>query len=160
MVKTGIGYDVHKLKKGLPLVVGGVLIKSSFGSIGHSDGDALMHSITDSLLGAAGLGDIGKFFPSDDKKWEDAQSHIFLSEANKMIKKSYNEILHLDCTVILQKPKISKYIPKIRTNIARILNLNETSVSIKATTTDFLGAIGRSEGWSAMAVSTISNTHE
>ena len=160
MVKTGIGYDVHKLKKGLPLVVGGILIKSSFGSIGHSDGDALMHSITDSLLGAAGLGDIGKFFPSDDKKWEDAQSHIFLSEANKMIKNSHNEILHLDCTVILQKPKISKYIPKIRTNIARILSLNETSVSIKATTTDFLGAIGRSEGWSAMAVSTILNTHE
>ena len=160
MIKTGIGYDVHKLKKGLPLVVGGILIKSSFGSIGHSDGDALMHSITDSLLGAAGLGDIGTFFPSDDKKWENAESHIFLSEANKMIKNSFNEILHLDCTVILQKPKIGVYIPKIRTNISSILNLNETSVSIKATTTDHLGVIGRSEGWSAIAISTISNTHE
>ena len=117
-----------------------------------------MHSITDSLLGAAGLGDIGTFFPSDDKKWENAESHIFLSEANKMIKNSYNEILHLDCTVILQKPKIGQYIPKIRKNIARILNLKETSVSIKATTTDHLGAIGRSEGWSAIAISTISNT--
>ena len=160
MVKTGIGYDVHKLKKGLPLVIGGILIESSFGSIGHSDGDALMHSITDSLLGAAGLGDIGTFFPSDDKKWENAESHIFLSETNKMIKNSYNEILHLDCTVILQKPKIGQYIPKIRTNIASILNLNETAVSIKATTTDHLGVIGRSEGWSAIAISTISNTHE
>ena len=160
MVKTGIGYDVHKLKKGLPLVVGGILIESSFGSIGHSDGDALMHSIADSLLGAAGLGDIGTFFPSNDKKWENVESYIFLSETNKMIKSSYNEILHLDCTVILQKPKIGQYIPKIRKNIASILNLNETSVSIKATTTDFLGAIGRSEGWSAMAVSTILNTHE
>ena len=160
MVKTGIGYDVHKLKKGLPLVIGGILIESSFGSIGHSDGDALMHSITDSLLGAAGLGDIGTFFPSDDKKWENAESHIFLSETNKMIKNSYNEILHLDCTVILQKPKIGQYIPKIRKNIARILNLKETSVSIKATTTDHLGAIGRSEGWSAIAISTILNTHE
>ena len=160
MIKTGIGYDVHKLKKGLPLVVGGILIKSSFGSIGHSDGDALMHSITDSLLGAAGLGDIGTYFPSDDKKFKNAESHIFLSETNKMIKNSYNEILHLDCTVILQKPKIGQYISKIRTNIASILNLNETAVSIKATTTDYLGFIGRSEGWSAIAISTISNTHE
>ena len=158
MIKTGIGYDVHKLKKGLPLVVGGILIESSFGSIGHSDGDALMHSIADSLLGAAGLGDIGTFFPSDDKKWENVESYIFLSETNKMIKSSCNEILHLDCTVILQKPKIVQYIPKIRKNIARILNLKETSVSIKATTTDHLGVIGRSEGWSAIAISTISNT--
>ena len=93
MIRTGIGYDIHKLKEGLPLFIGGINIKSLLGSVGHSDGDALIHAIADSLLGAAGLGDIGKFFPSDDEKWRDAQSNIFLSEVKRMIlQKGYQNI--------------------------------------------------------------------
>ena len=85
MIRTGIGYDIHKLKKGLTLFIGGINIKSILGSVGHSDGDALIHAIADSLLGASGLGDIGKFFPSDDEKWRDAKSDIFLIEVKRMI---------------------------------------------------------------------------
>ena len=108
MIRTGIGYDIHKLKKGLPLSIGGINIKSFLGSVGHSDGDALIHAIADSLLGAAGLGDIGKFFPSDDEKWRDAKSDIFLSEVKRMIVQKGYQISNIDCTIIIQKPKLQK----------------------------------------------------
>ena len=160
MVKTGIGYDVHKLKKRLPLFIGGIDIKSPFGSVGHSDGDALIHAMVDSLLGAAGLGDIGKFFPSDDRKWENIQSHIFLAEANKKIKQAGYQISNLDCTIILQKPKLQKYISSIRKNIAKILIISEKKISIKSTTTDYLGLIGDSKGWSVIAIATICSIDE
>ena len=157
MIKTGIGIDVHKLKKGLPLFIGGINIKSFFGSVGHSDGDALTHAIVDALLGAAGLGDIGKFFPSDDKKWEGVKSKIFLSEVRKMLFNSKYQISNIDSTVILQKPKLEMYIPNIRNNIAEILKINKSCISIKATTTDYLGYVGKSKGWSALAIATIYN---
>ena len=155
MIKTGIGYDVHKLKEGMPLIIGGVMIESSLGSIGHSDGDGLIHAICDSLLGASGLGDIGVFFPSDDKKWENVQSHLFLTEVNKMVLQSGYYISNIDCTIVLQKPKLSSYIVDIKKNIANILNVNQNNISIKATTTDHLGYIGESKGWSVIAISTI-----
>ena len=101
MIRTGIGYDIHKLKEGLPLFIGGINIKSILGSVGHSDGDALIHAIADSLLGAAGLGDIGKFFPSDDEKWRDAKSDIFLSEVKRMIVQNGYQISNIDCTICL-----------------------------------------------------------
>ena len=157
MIKTGIGVDVHKLKKGLPLFIGGINIKSFFGSVGHSDGDALIHAIVDALLGAAGLGDIGRFFPSDDKKWEGVKSNIFLSEARKMLFNSKYQISNIDSTIILQEPKLVRYIPDIRNNIAEILNISISDVSIKATTTDYLGYVGKSKGWSAVAIATIYN---
>jgi len=157
MIKTGIGIDVHKLKKGLPLFIGGINIKSFFGSVGHSDGDALIHAIVDALLGAAGLGDIGRFFPSDDKKWEGVKSNIFLSEARKMLFNSKYQISNIDSTIILQEPKLVRYIPDIRNNIAEILNISISDVSIKATTTDYLGYVGKSKGWSAVAIATIYN---
>ena len=157
MIKTGIGIDVHKLKKGLPLYIGGINIKSSTGSVGHSDGDALIHAIVDALLGAAGRGDIGKYFPSDDKKWKNAHSDIFLSEVRKILVKSKYQISNIDCTVILQKPKLQKYIPVICDNIAEILNIDKDQVSIKATTTDYLGYIGKLKGWSVLAIATIYN---
>ena len=157
MIKTGIGIDVHKLKKGLPLFIGGINIKSFFGSVGHSDGDALIHAIVDALLGAAGLGDIGRFFPSDDKKWEGVKSNIFLSEARKMLFNSKYQISNIDSTIILQEPKLVRYIPDIRNNIAEILNIAISDVSIKATTTDYLGYVGKSKGWSAVAIATIYN---
>ncbi len=159
MIKTGIGYDVHQLGEGLPLIIGGVIIESSLGSIGHSDGDALIHAICDSLLGASGLGDIGKFFPSDDKEWENAQSHLFLTKVNKLILEAGYYISNIDCTIILQKPKLSGYIVNIKKNIANILNLSQNDISIKATTTDHLGYIGQSKGWSVIAVSTIYNAN-
>tara|TARA_Y100000741_G_scaffold270970_1_gene211065 strand:+ start:96 stop:590 length:495 start_codon:yes stop_codon:yes gene_type:complete len=160
MIKTGIGIDIHKLEKGFPLFIGGVNIKSSLGSVGHSDGDALIHAIIDALLGAAGLGDIGKYFPSDDKKWEGVQSKIFLSEVRLNLVNSKYQISNIDCTVIIQKPKLQKYIPSICHNIAEILNIEKEQISIKATTTDYLGYIGNSKGWSVLAIATIYNNDE
>ena len=133
MIRTGIGYDVHQLKEGVPLIIGGVVIESSFGSVGHSDGDGLIHAICDSLLGASGLGDIGTFFPSDSKKWENAQSHLFLTEVNKMVLQAGYFISNIDCTIVLQKPKLNNYILRIKKNIANNLKLNERKISIKAT---------------------------
>ena len=155
MIKTGIGYDVHQLKAGKPLIIGGVMIKSPLGSVGHSDGDGLVHAICDSLLGASGLGDIGTFFPSNNKKWENAESCLFLNEVNKMVLKSGYYISNIDCTIVLQKPKLSSYIVDIKKNIANILKLSVKNISIKATTTDYLGYIGGSKGWSVIAISTI-----
>ena len=160
MIKTGIGYDVHKLKEGMPLIIGGVMIESSLGSVGHSDGDGLIHAICDSLLGASGIGDIGTFFPSDNKKWENAESRLFLTEVNKMVLQAGYYISNIDCTIVLQKPKLSSYIADIKKNIANILNVNQNNISIKATTTDHLGYIGESKGWSVIAISTIYSTNE
>ncbi len=155
MIKTGIGYDVHQLKEGESLIIGGVMIESSMGSVGHSDGDGLIHAICDSLLGASGLGDIGVFFPSDNKKWENAQSHLFLTEVNKMVLEAGYYISNIDCTIVLQKPELNSYKANIKKNISKILSLNENDISIKATTTDHLGYIGKSEGWAVIAISTI-----
>tara|TARA_B100001750_G_scaffold99422_1_gene78702 strand:+ start:193 stop:684 length:492 start_codon:yes stop_codon:yes gene_type:complete len=160
MIRTGIGYDVHKLKEGIPLFIGGINIKSSLGSVGHSDGDALIHAIADSLLGAAGLGDIGNFFPSNDEKWRDAQSNIFLSEVTRMIVQKGYQISNIDSTIIIQKPKLQRFVPVIRKNIAKILNISEEILSIKATTTDNLGIIGNSKGWSVIAIATIYNNEQ
>ncbi len=155
MIKTGIGYDIHQLKEGRPLIIGGVMVESPLGSVGHSDGDGLIHAICDSLLGASGRGDIGTFFPSENKKWENADSSLFLIEVNKMVIKAGYYISNIDCTIVLQKPKLSSYIVDIQKNIASILNINQNNISIKATTTDHLGFIGKSKGWSVIAVSTI-----
>ena len=160
MMKTGIGYDVHQLKEGLPLIIGGVKIESLLGSLGHSDGDGLIHAICDSLLGASGIGDIGTFFPSDNKKWRNAESHLFLSEVNKMVLQAGYNISNIDCTIILQKPNLSKYIVNIKKNIADILNVDQKNISVKATTTDHLGYIGKSKGWSVIAISTIYSIDE
>ena len=160
MIKTGIGYDVHKLTEGMPLIIGGVVIESPLGSVGHSDGDGLIHAICDSLLGASGIGDIGTFFPSDNKKWENAESRLFLNEVNKMVLQAGYYISNIDCTIVLQKPKLSSYIVDIKKNIANILNVNQNNISIKATTTDHLGYIGESKGWSVIAISTIYSTNE
>jgi len=160
MVRSGIGFDAHQLKKGIDLYIGGIKIDSDLGSLGHSDGDTLIHSIVDSLLGAAGMGDIGQYFPSEKKEWKDAKSEIFLIEVKKILINNGFKIANIDCTVILQKPKINPYIESIRNNISRILELNKNYVSIKATTTDHLGYIGESKGWSAISIATIIDTNE
>ena len=160
MVRSGIGYDVHQLKNGLELYIGGVKVESDYGSLGHSDGDALIHAVVDSLLGAACIGDIGKYFPSDQEKWAGVKSEIFLFETKNMLVEQGFQISNIDCTIILQSPKVGPYISKIRKNISKILNLNENKVSIKATTTDYLGYIGQSKGWSAISIATIFEINE
>ena len=155
MIRTGIGYDIHKLEKGLSLYIGGVKIKSPFGSVGHSDGDALIHSIVDSLLGAAGLGDIGKYFPSEDKKFKNASSQIFLKKTNNLLSDNGFQISNLDSTIILQSPSLKEYISKIKINIAEMLKIDKKKVSIKAKTNDQLGLVCNSKGWAVIAISTI-----
>ena len=160
MVRSGIGFDTHQLKKGIDLYIGGIKIDSDLGSLGHSDGDALIHALADSLLGAAGMGDIGQYFPSEEKEWENAKSEIFLIEVKKILNSNGFKISNIDCTVLLQKPKINIYIKSIRNNISRLLDLNKNYVSIKATTTDYLGYVGDSKGWSVICIATIIDKNE
>jgi len=156
MVKTGIGYDVHRLKKGESLLLGGVTISSSIGVIAHSDGDVLLHAMVDALLGAAALGDLGKFFPSSDVQWKEKSSLFFLQYvAELLFKKGYN-IDHIDSTIILEHPKVSNKISEMIANISNAINLEKSSISIKSTTTDGLGFFGKNKGIGVLAIATIS----
>ena len=156
MVKTGIGYDVHPLAKGEELIIGGVKIDSPEGSVGHSDGDVLLHAIVDALLGAANLGDIGQYFPSSDERWRGKESIHFLEHSISLVREQGFEIDHIDSTVILEEPKLADIIPEMIYKISYTLQIEESAVSIKATTTDKMGFIGRGEGVGAVAVATIS----
>ena len=156
MVKSGIGYDVHILKKGENLILGGVKISSSIGVVAYSDGDVLLHAMVDALLGAASLGDLGKYFPSSDKKWKDKDSLFFLQQASEHLYKIGYNIDHIDSTIILEKPKISNKISEMIDNISNVINADKSSISIKSTTTDGLGFIGKNEGIGALAIATIS----
>ena len=155
MIRIGIGYDTHKLVKGNNLIVGGVSIPSNYKSVGHSDGDSLIHAIIDSILGAANLGDIGKYFPSNDKSLQGSPSSYFLTEIIDELASSEYDIVNIDSTIVLQKPMVGPYVENIKKNLSSVMNINENQVSVKATTTDGLGVIGSSKGWSAFAVSTI-----
>ena len=156
MVKTGIGYDVHRLKKGESLLLGGVTISSSIGVIAHSDGDVLLHAMVDALLGAAALGDLGKYFPSSDAQWKEKSSLFFLRYAAELLfKKGYN-IDHIDSTIVLERPKVSNKISEMIANISNAINLEKSSISIKSTTTDGLGFIGKNKGIGVLAIATIS----
>ncbi len=155
MIRTGIGYDVHQLAAGRPLIIGGVHIPSEVGSLGHSDGDVLYHALVDALLGAAALGDIGTLFPSEDQRWKDADSRIFLETAVDKIRSAGYEISNIDGVVILQQPKLAEHIQLMRRKIANILEIDLSAVSVKATTTDHLGFTGRGEGLGAMAIATL-----
>lgn len=158
MIKVGIGYDVHQLKANEDLFIGGVKIPSDFGSVGHSDGDALSHAIVDALLGAAGLGDIGKLFPSEDDTWKGVRSSVFISDVVSRITKIGYKINNVDATIILQSPKIEKYIGPINETLSEFMILDQSRISIKATTTDRLGVIGEGLGWASMAVATLIET--
>ena len=156
MIRVGIGYDAHQLAENRKLVVADVIIPFDKGSVGHSDGDALSHAIIDAILGAACMGDIGDFFPSDDNKWKGANSLDLLSESVKrVIAKGYS-IDNIDSVIILQKPKLKNYIIQIRENLAKATGIPINNISVKATTVDHLGAIGAGEGWAAQAIATIS----
>jgi 2-C-methyl-D-erythritol 2,4-cyclodiphosphate synthase len=153
--RMGIGYDVHVITKGESLVLGGVEIPHGKGTRGHSDGDVLIHAVVDALLGAAGLGDIGKFFPSDDDTWKDVSSLLFLEKSAEMLKNAGTEIVNVDSTIIIQEPRITPHIDKMIKNVADALSVEPNHISIKATTTDGLGITGRGEGVAALAVASL-----
>jgi 2-C-methyl-D-erythritol 2,4-cyclodiphosphate synthase len=151
-MRIGFGYDVHKLTKGRKLILGGVIIPHKTGLLGHSDADVLLHAVCDAMLGAAGLQDIGHYFPNKDVKWKDASSLILLSECCKMLSKKKLKIVNIDSTILLEEPKISPYIDKMKANICKILKIKTSQLSIKSTTCEGLGYIGAKKGCSAYAV--------
>ena len=153
--RTGIGFDVHAFAGDGPLMMGGIEIAHDRGLAGHSDADVVLHAITDALLGAAGLGDIGEHFPPSDPRWQGADSANFLAHAASLIRAAGGIIDFVDCTVIAEAPKVSPHRAAMRSRVAQILALTEGQVSIKATTTEGLGFAGRREGIVAQAVATI-----
>jgi 2-C-methyl-D-erythritol 2,4-cyclodiphosphate synthase len=153
--RVGIGYDVHAFAPGRKLVLGGVHIPYPLGLLGHSDADVLLHALCDALLGAAALGDIGKHFPDTNPKYTNISSLILLRHVGRLIAKKGFRIIHLDATIILQQPKVLRYSARIIRNITKALNIGPGHVSIKATTNEGLGFIGRGEGCAALATATI-----
>ena len=149
---VGIGYDIHPLVEGRRLILGGVDIPHSKGLEGHSDADALLHAITDAVLGAIGESDIGHFFPNTDLRWKGAPSHIFLKEAARQVGLRKGRIVNIDATLLAQEPKISPHIAKMKQHIADAAGISPNRVGVKATTNEGLGFIGREEGIAAMAV--------
>ena len=141
--------------EGRPLILGGVTIESDRGAIGHSDADVVCHAVTDAVLGAAALGDIGRHFPDTDPRWKGADSAIFLAHAGALVKGLGGEIIHLDLTVICERPKIGPHRAAMAARVAQILGIAEHRVSIKATTTEGLGFTGRREGIAAQAMATV-----
>lgn len=150
--RIGQGYDVHRLTDGRKLVLGGVEIPHSLGLLGHSDADVLCHAISDALLGAAALGDIGQHFPDSDPAYAGADSLLLLQEVTSLLKKKGYTVGNVDSTIVAQRPKLAPYIPFIRSNLAAVMGISEDCVSVKATTEEHLGFTGREEGISAQAV--------
>ncbi len=155
MNRVGIGYDVHRLKKGRALILGGVEIPHNTGLDGHSDADVLMHAICDAVLGAIGEGDIGQFFPNTDPQWRDTPSKIFLEEAARQVAKQNGKLVNVDSMLIAEEPKIGPHIEAMKTNIASALGIPPDSVGIKATTNETMGFAGRGEGMAAHAVASV-----
>ena len=151
-MRIGHGYDVHRFKKGRKLILGGVEIEYEMGLDGHSDADVLVHAIMDALLGAAALGDIGKFFPDTDDSFKDADSMVLLEKVINLLKNYNYSIENIDATVIAQKPKLMGYIDQMRENIAQSCGISISQVNIKATTEEGLGYTGNLQGISAHAV--------
>ena len=151
-MRIGIGYDAHRLVEGRKLILGGVEIKNDKGLLGHSDADVLIHAIMDALLGAAGLGDIGKHFPEKDPRYENISSRELLFEVSNLIREEGFEIENIDSVVVAQQPKLFAYMDGMRANIAKDLDIDISQVSIKATTEERMGFTGRGEGISAHAV--------
>lgn len=150
--RIGFGYDVHRLEKGHAFVLGGITLPYEKGSVGHSDGDVLIHAICDALFGALALGDIGKHFPDSQEEFRNIDSKVLLEKTINMIRFYGYEISNIDTTVCLQEPKISKYIPDMTRALSEVLHIDAHQLSIKATTTEKLGFVGEGLGVSAYAV--------
>jgi 2-C-methyl-D-erythritol 2,4-cyclodiphosphate synthase len=154
-MRIGFGYDVHRLTEGRPLILGGVEIPHETGLAGHSDADVLLHAVADALLGAAALGDLGAHFPDTAAEWEGADSQVLLQQVGDTVRDEGYAPHNVDATVLLERPKLRPYIGSMRANVADALDLGQSRVSVKATTTEGLGLVGREEGAAAQAVCTI-----
>ena len=150
-MRIGYGFDTHKLVKDRPLIIGGVEVPFEKGLYGHSDADVLLHAITDAILGAVALGDIGQHFPDNDPAYKDANSRVLLKHCYELVKNEGFEIGNIDATVIAERPKLMPYIKRIRETIAVDLGLSLDQISVKATTSEKMGFVGREEGISATA---------
>ena len=153
--RIGLGNDLHRLATGHALVLGGVQIPSRKGAVGHSDGDALIHALCDALLGAAGLGDIGQHFPDASAKWRGASSISFLLHVRKLLDGAGFQIINLDATVGLERPKLAPYIPEMREKLAEALGIRAGQISVKAKTGEGIGAVGQGKAVRADAVALI-----
>lgn len=157
---VGIGYDSHRLIEGRPLIVGGVEIAGSErGLEGHSDADVLTHAVIDALLGAAGLGDIGEHFPDTDERWRGADSIALLERVLELVRERGLEPVHVDCTLVMQAPKLGVHKAAIRARLAQAMALDPHSVNVKATTGEGIGFVGREEGVAALAVAELAPRH-
>jgi len=154
-VRCGIGYDLHRLAEGRPLIIGGITVPFDKGPVGHSDGDVLAHAMCDALLGAGSLGDIGTHFPDTDPKWKNADSLKFLEYAQKLLDEKCMHIEHIDAVVILEKPKLGPHFPKMREALAESLRVPAESVHLKAKTNEGVDAVGRGEAIAAYVVATV-----
>jgi 2-C-methyl-D-erythritol 2,4-cyclodiphosphate synthase len=155
--RCGIGYDLHRLAKGRPLIVGGIELPFDKGPVGHSDGDVLAHAMCDALLGAGGLGDIGTHFPDTDPKWKGASSLVFLKHAKKLLADGNFAIEHIDAVIITEKPKLGPHFPKMREALAKALGITPEKIHLKAKTNEGVDAIGRGEAIAAQVVATLAS---
>lgn len=155
--KIGYGYDVHQLKEGCEFWLGGIKLEWEKGAVGHSDADVLLHTICDALLGAANLRDIGFHFPDTDPKYKGVDSKLLLKEVMSLVREKGYQLGNVDATICLQLPKINPHIPAMQSCIAEVMNVDASLISIKATTTEKLGFVGKGEGVSAHAVVLIEN---
>lgn len=151
-LRVGIGYDIHRLERGLPLVLGGVTLAHDRGPDAHSDGDVLAHAIGDALLGGLGLGDLGAHFPNTDARWRGASSLSILEAIREMIRGRGARLVNVDATLIAEAPRVAPHVAAMKENLGRALGVQPERISVKATTNERLGAIGREEGIAAMAV--------
>ena len=155
MIRCGIGYDLHRLTEGRPLMIGGVHVPFDKGPVGHSDGDVLAHALCDALLGASGLGDIGTHFPDSDPKWKGANSLMFLEHTRKLLDEKKLRINHLDAIVVLERPKLGPHFPKMREALAKSLGIRTDQISLKAKTNEAVDAVGRGEAIACHTIATL-----
>jgi len=154
-MRIGTGYDVHRLSEGRKLVIGGVEIPAEKGLVGHSDADVLLHAICDALLGAAGLGDIGRHFPDTAPKYQGISSLLLLEEVHRLLAEAGFRVNNIDATIVAERPKMAPHVPAMVAHIATAIGVDRSSVNVKATTTEGLGFAGKGEGMAAYAVCTI-----
>ena len=160
MIRIGFGSDVHRLAAGLPLIIGGVRVESDLGAEGHSDADVLTHAITDALLGALALGDIGSHFPDTDERWMNAESFVFLRYTLGLIKQRGYSVVNIDATIHLERPKLRPYIEPMQTGLAEALEIEKGDVSIKAKTGEGIDSVGERRAIKAEAIALLINNNE
>jgi 2-C-methyl-D-erythritol 2,4-cyclodiphosphate synthase len=159
-IRVGMGFDVHELEEGRDFFLGGIKLPSAKGAVGHSDADVLIHAICDALLGAANLRDIGFHFSNKDPRWKGKDSKYFLKEVTRLLKEKGWNVGNVDCTIVLENPKVNPHIEEMKKTLAPLMNVTEEDVSIKATTNETLGYVGREQGVNAYAVALITKADE